>query len=81
MNIWRSRSGQGKDCVTVFVIFNCAMESLSGNFISLLNEYQQRTQCRVEYEEGSTEGPSHNKTYANIIHSVNMHVDELSDVC
>ncbi|ROK15906.1 Interferon-induced, double-stranded RNA-activated protein kinase [Anabarilius grahami] len=39
------------------------MESLSGNFISLLNEYQQRTQCTVEYEEGSTEGPSHNKTF------------------
>ncbi|XP_051771743.1 interferon-induced, double-stranded RNA-activated protein kinase isoform X1 [Ctenopharyngodon idella] len=39
------------------------MESVSGNFVSLLNEYQQRTQCTVEYEEGSTEGPSHNKTF------------------
>ncbi|XP_048059936.1 interferon-induced, double-stranded RNA-activated protein kinase-like isoform X4 [Megalobrama amblycephala] len=39
------------------------MESLSGNFISLLNEYQQRSKCTVEYEEGSTEGPSHNKTF------------------
>ncbi|KAL1263688.1 hypothetical protein QQF64_006427 [Cirrhinus molitorella] len=39
------------------------MESLSGNYISLLNEYQQRTQCTVEYEEGSTDGPSHNKTF------------------
>lgn len=41
----------------------CAMESLSGNYISQLNEYQQKTQCSVEYEEGSTEGPSHNKTF------------------
>ncbi|XP_073690903.1 interferon-induced, double-stranded RNA-activated protein kinase [Garra rufa] len=39
------------------------MESLSGNYISLLNEYQQKTQCTVEYEEGSTDGPSHNKTF------------------
>ncbi|XP_050981697.1 interferon-induced, double-stranded RNA-activated protein kinase [Labeo rohita] len=39
------------------------MESLSGNFISQLNEYQQKTQCTVEYEEGSTDGPSHNKTF------------------
>ncbi|RXN09379.1 interferon- double-stranded RNA-activated kinase-like protein [Labeo rohita] len=28
-----------------------------------LNEYQQKTQCTVEYEEGSTDGPSHNKTF------------------
>uniref|UniRef100_A0A8C1YAI1 non-specific serine/threonine protein kinase n=1 Tax=Cyprinus carpio TaxID=7962 RepID=A0A8C1YAI1_CYPCA len=39
------------------------MESLSGNYISQLNEYQQKTQCTVEYEEGSTDGPSHNKTF------------------
>uniref|UniRef100_A0A9J8CUZ6 non-specific serine/threonine protein kinase n=1 Tax=Cyprinus carpio carpio TaxID=630221 RepID=A0A9J8CUZ6_CYPCA len=39
------------------------MESLSGNYISQLNEYQQKTQCAVEYEEGSTDGPSHNKTF------------------
>ncbi|XP_048059938.1 interferon-induced, double-stranded RNA-activated protein kinase-like isoform X2 [Megalobrama amblycephala] len=39
------------------------MESLSRNFISLLNEYQQRTKCTVEYEEGSKEGPDHNKTF------------------
>uniref|UniRef100_A0A671LVG3 non-specific serine/threonine protein kinase n=1 Tax=Sinocyclocheilus anshuiensis TaxID=1608454 RepID=A0A671LVG3_9TELE len=39
------------------------MESLSGNYISQLNEYQQKTQCSVEYEEGSTDGPSHNKTF------------------
>ncbi|XP_077073607.1 interferon-induced, double-stranded RNA-activated protein kinase [Siphateles boraxobius] len=39
------------------------MESPSRNFISLLNEYQQKTSCTVEYEEGSTEGPSHNKTF------------------
>nr|AQM74582.1 double-stranded RNA dependent protein kinase [Schizothorax richardsonii] len=39
------------------------MESLSGNYISQLNEYQQKTQCTVEYEEGSTDGPDHNKTF------------------
>ncbi|CAM4728087.1 unnamed protein product [Leuciscus chuanchicus] len=39
------------------------MESLSRNYISLLNEYQQKTQCTVKYEEGSNEGPSHNKTF------------------
>ncbi|XP_056088613.1 interferon-induced, double-stranded RNA-activated protein kinase-like [Rhinichthys klamathensis goyatoka] len=39
------------------------MESLSRNYISRLNEYQQKAQCTVEYEEGSTEGPSHNKTF------------------
>ncbi|KTF79946.1 hypothetical protein cypCar_00046009 [Cyprinus carpio] len=44
------------------------MESLSGNYISQLNEYQQKTQCAVEYEEGSTDGPSHNKTCGAIIH-------------
>ncbi len=45
----------------------CAMESLSGNYISQLNEYQQKTQCAVEYEEVSTEGPSHNQTYGAVI--------------
>ncbi|KAK7139705.1 hypothetical protein R3I94_012378 [Phoxinus phoxinus] len=39
------------------------MESLSKSYISLLNEYQQKTQCTVEYEVGSTEGPSHNHTF------------------
>ncbi|XP_052428253.1 interferon-induced, double-stranded RNA-activated protein kinase isoform X8 [Carassius gibelio] len=39
------------------------MESLSLNYVSQLNEYQQTTQCTVEYEEGSTDGPSHNKTF------------------
>uniref|UniRef100_A0A8C1AV59 non-specific serine/threonine protein kinase n=1 Tax=Cyprinus carpio carpio TaxID=630221 RepID=A0A8C1AV59_CYPCA len=39
------------------------MESLSGNYISQLNEYQQKTQCAVEYEEGSTDGPSHIQTF------------------
>lgn len=39
------------------------MESLSKNYISLMNEYQQKNPCTVEYEEGSTEGPSHNKTF------------------
>ncbi|XP_026079187.1 interferon-induced, double-stranded RNA-activated protein kinase-like isoform X3 [Carassius auratus] len=39
------------------------MESLSLNYVSQLNEYQQKKQCTVEYEEGSTDGPSHNKTF------------------
>ncbi|XP_059421616.1 interferon-induced, double-stranded RNA-activated protein kinase-like [Carassius carassius] len=39
------------------------MESLSLNYVSQLNDYQQKTQCTVEYEEGSTDGPSHNKTF------------------
>ncbi|KAG1963025.1 interferon-induced, double-stranded RNA-activated protein kinase [Pimephales promelas] len=39
------------------------MESPSRNYISLLNEYQQKTQYTVKYEEESTEGPSHNKTF------------------
>lgn len=39
------------------------MESLSGNYTSLLNEYQQKTQCTVEFEEGPTDGPSHNKRF------------------
>lgn len=39
------------------------MESLSGNYTSLLNEYQQKTQSSVDYEEGPTDGPSHNKSF------------------
>ncbi len=56
------------------------MESLSGNYISQLNEYQQKTQCTVEYEEGSTEGPSHNKTYGAVIHYM-CTAAEMSEVC
>ncbi|XP_051945524.1 interferon-induced, double-stranded RNA-activated protein kinase-like isoform X2 [Xyrauchen texanus] len=39
------------------------METLPENCISLLNEFQQKSGATVEYEEGSTEGPSHNKTF------------------
>ncbi|XP_026079185.1 interferon-induced, double-stranded RNA-activated protein kinase-like isoform X1 [Carassius auratus] len=39
------------------------MESQPLNYVSQLNEYQQTTQCTVEYEEGSTDGPSHDKTF------------------
>ncbi|XP_043110715.1 interferon-induced, double-stranded RNA-activated protein kinase [Puntigrus tetrazona] len=40
------------------------MDSLLANYIAQLNVYQQKTQCSVEYEEGSTDGPSHDKTFA-----------------
>ncbi|TRY69842.1 hypothetical protein DNTS_012935 [Danionella cerebrum] len=39
------------------------MESLSENFISQLNEYQQKNQVSVKFEEGSAEGPSHNMRF------------------
>ncbi|XP_051508312.1 interferon-induced, double-stranded RNA-activated protein kinase-like [Myxocyprinus asiaticus] len=39
------------------------METLPENCISLLNECQQKSGYTVEYEEGSTEGPCHNKTF------------------
>jgi len=53
-------------------MFNCNMESPSRNYISLLNEYLQMGTWTVEYEEGSTEGPSHDPTYGNIIYSINI---------
>ncbi|KAK7149068.1 hypothetical protein R3I93_013161 [Phoxinus phoxinus] len=39
------------------------MESPSMSYISLLNEYQRTANCIVEYEEGPTEGPSHDHTF------------------
>ncbi|XP_056617192.1 interferon-induced, double-stranded RNA-activated protein kinase [Triplophysa dalaica] len=39
------------------------MEILAETYVSKLNEYQQKTGVKVQYEEGSTEGPSHNKTF------------------
>ncbi|KAI7790360.1 interferon-induced, double-stranded RNA-activated protein kinase isoform X2 [Triplophysa rosa] len=39
------------------------MEILAETYVSKLNEYQQKTGFKVQYEEGSTEGPSHDKTF------------------